>query len=83
LGYLKQFEGVEATSDQEIIADQTIESTSRFESMTDSRVAWDDIDKKQAHDILARLEPDLDNTERSIQAAAIRQVLVWSDGDRL
>jgi ATP-dependent DNA helicase RecG len=73
--------GITPTSDENEIAEQTIEATSVFESRTLDRVRWRDLDLDVARSLIAAAEkrkPDGLTTEDLLAGAALRG-LVWHD----
>ena len=73
--------GVSPTSSEDVIAEQTIEATSSFESQTLTRVTWRALD----HDVVRRLmavaegrQPDAVTDDELLSGASMRG-LVWRD----
>src|SRR5208283_281420 len=73
--------GIEPTSDENEIAEQTIEATSLFESRPLNRLRWRDLDLDVARSLIAVAEkrkPDELTSEDLLAGAALRG-LVWHD----
>ena len=73
--------GIAPTSDENQIAEQTIEATSVFESRTLDRVRWRDLDLNVARSLIAAAEkrkPD-ELAEEDLLAGAALRGLVWHD----
>lgn len=75
--------GVAPSSDENEIAEQTIEATSAFESQPMTRIRWDDLD----HDVVGRLlvaaegkPPEQVSAQDLLSGASLRG-LVWRDPD--
>ena len=78
---LKDGFGILPTSDENAIAEQTIEATSKFESQSLSRVRWKDLDLDVARRLIASAEkrkPEQLTNENLLGGAALRG-LVWHD----
>ncbi len=78
---LKDGFGILPTSDENAIAEQTIEATSKFESQSLSRVRWKDLDLDVARRLIASAEkrkPEQLTNENLLAGAALRG-LVWHD----
>lgn len=78
---LKDRFGISPTSDENQIAEQTIEATSPFESQPLARLRWQDLDR----DVLRRLISAAENrdagslSEADLAAVAAARGLVWRD----
>ena len=73
--------GIAPTSDENEIAEQTIEATSLFESRPLDRVRWQDLDLDVSRSLIAAAEkrrPDETRQEDLLAGAALRG-LVWHD----
>ncbi len=78
---LKDRFGISPTSDENKIAEQTIEATSSFESRTLDRVRWCDLDMDVARNLISAAEkhkPDEVSEDYLLAGAALRG-LVWHD----
>jgi predicted HTH transcriptional regulator len=78
---LKERFGIAPTSDEDKIADQTIEATSAFESRCLSRVQWKNLDQEVARQMIATSEninPEKLTAEELLSGTAMRG-LVWYD----
>jgi len=76
---LKDGFGIEPTSDEDRIAEQTIEATSGFESRSLVRVNWKDLDLEVARRLIASAEkrkPEQLSHEDLLSGAALRG-LIW------
>lgn len=73
--------GIEPTSEQDEIAEQTIEATSAFESKPLDRIHWADLDREAVRRLLATSEPDAarDSSDRELLTGATLRGLVWHD----
>jgi len=78
---LKDRFGISPTSDENKIAEQTIEATSLFESRTLDRLRWRDLDLNVIRDLIASAEKRNKNglTEEELLAGAMLHGLVWRD----
>jgi predicted HTH transcriptional regulator len=73
--------GIEPTSDENVIAEQTIEATSAFESQPLTRVRWQDLDQDVARRLVSAAEqrkPEAIVDTDLLSGAALRG-LVWCD----
>ncbi|HOI96199.1 MAG TPA: helix-turn-helix domain-containing protein [Syntrophobacter fumaroxidans] len=73
--------GITPTTDEDQIAEQTIEATSLFESRTFDRVRWCDLDLNVAHNLISAAEkrkPD-EVSEDYLLAGSVLRGLVWHD----
>jgi ATP-dependent DNA helicase RecG len=73
--------GIAPTSDENLIAEQTIEATSAFESQPLSRVRWQDLDQDVARRLISSAEhrrPD-ELTGADLMAGAALRGLIWYD----
>ncbi|MBU4317204.1 MAG: helix-turn-helix domain-containing protein [Proteobacteria bacterium] len=73
--------GIVPTSDEDKIADQTIEATSSFESQSLSRIQWNDLDQEVVRQLVASSEgksPEKLTAEKLLAEATLRG-LVWYD----
>ena len=73
--------GIAPTSEENEIAEQTIEATSFFESRTLDRVRWRDLDLNVARSLIAAAEkrkPD-EVTNENLLVGAVLRGLVWRD----
>jgi len=78
---LKDRFGIAPTSDENEIAEQTIEATSAFESGMLDRVRWQDLDRDMARRLIAaaeRRKPDELSNDELLAGASLRG-LVWRD----
>jgi len=78
---LKDRFGIVPTSDENQIAEQTIEATSAFESRTLNRMRWQDLDLSVARTLMAsaeRRKPDELSNDDLLAGASLRG-LVWYD----
>jgi len=78
---LKDRFGISPTSDENQIAEQTIEATSAFESRPLNRIRWRDLDLNVAHALIAaaeRRKPDELSNDNLLAGASLRG-LVWYD----
>jgi predicted HTH transcriptional regulator len=78
---LKDRFGIAPTSDEDEIAEQTIEATSAFESSMLDRVRWKDLDRDMARRLIAaaeRRKPDELSNDELLAGASLRG-LVWRD----
>jgi len=78
---LKDRFGIAPTSDENEIAEQTIEATSAFESSMLDRVRWKDLDRDMARRLIAaaeRRKPDELSNDELLAGASLRG-LVWRD----
>ncbi len=75
--------GIAPTSDENAIAEQTIEATSPFESQRMDRVRWQNIDQEVASRLIAVASdlPDKKLSSTDILEGAIARGLVWFDPD--
>jgi predicted HTH transcriptional regulator len=77
---LKDMFGVAPTSDENVIAKQTIEATSTFESQPLTRIPWKDLDHKVARQLVAAAEnrkaDELSSAD--LLAEAMLRGLVWT-----
>jgi predicted HTH transcriptional regulator len=76
--------GIAPTSDENAIAERTIEATSAFESQPLTRIAWQDLDQGVLRRLIAVAEgrtPD-DLSAQDLLAGALLRGLVWHDPDR-
>lgn len=78
---LKDGFGIAPTSDENEIAEQTIEATSAFESRPLERVRWQDLDLKVARRLVAAAEqiPLDELSDKDLLAGAALRGLVWHD----
>ena len=76
----KQY-GISPTSDEDKIAEQTIEATSGFESQPLTRLRWQDLDNEVLRTLLATAENRNDETlsNADLLAGASARGLVWRD----
>jgi predicted HTH transcriptional regulator len=75
--------GIAPTSDENEIAEQTIEATSAFESQPLTRIAWQDLDQAVIRRLIAVAEgrkPD-DLSVQELLAGASLRGLIWHDPD--
>jgi predicted HTH transcriptional regulator len=75
--------GIVATGDENVIAEQTIDATSTFESQRLTRVPWEDLDHDVARNLVAVAEgkrPD-DLSADDVLAGAMLRGLVWCESD--
>ena len=75
--------GIAPTSDENVIAEQTIEATSAFESQPLMRVPWKDLDNAVARRLVAAADgrkPE-DLKAGDLLAGAMLRGLVWRDSD--
>jgi len=73
--------GIAPTSDENAIAERTIEATSAFESQPLTRIAWQDLDQGVLRRLIAVAEgrtPD-DLSAQDLLAGALLRGLVWHD----
>jgi ATP-dependent DNA helicase RecG len=73
--------GIAPTSDENLIADQTIEATSAFESQSLTRIRWQDLDQDVARRLVAAAEqrkPE-EIADADLLAGAALRGLVWCD----
>jgi GxxExxY protein len=73
--------GIAPTSDENLIAEQTIEATSLFESRSLSRVRWKDLDLNVARRLFAAAEkrkPD-ELADEDLLGGAVLRGLAWRD----
>lgn len=73
--------GITPTNDEDVVAKQTIEATSEFESQPLDRVRWQDLDHDVARQLVGRAEnrdPGGLSAEELLGGAAMRG-LVWHD----
>lgn len=77
---LKDRFGIAPTSDENVIAKQTIEATSTFESQPLTRIPWKNLDHKVARQLVAaaenRKEDELSSAD--LLAGAMLRGLVWT-----
>jgi predicted HTH transcriptional regulator len=76
--------GIAPTSDENEIAEQTIQATSAFESQPLTRIAWQDLDQAVIRRLIAVAEgrkPD-DLSVQELLAGASLRGLIWYDPDR-
>lgn len=75
--------GIAPTSDENEIAEQTIEATSAFESRPLDRIRWRDLDQDVARHLIAAAEhrEPHDLSEEELLAGAALRGLVWHDPD--
>lgn len=75
--------GASPTSDENAIAEQTIEATSTFESQTIKRLRWDELDHDLAAELVANAEGVAAGnlTGELVLAAATVRGLAWLDPD--
>ncbi|MCJ7804105.1 MAG: DUF4062 domain-containing protein [Desulfobacterales bacterium] len=81
LRLLKQEYGVEPSSDENEIAEQTIKATSDFENQTLTRLRWDDVNHEVAQKLVAAAEqkPIEDLSHEDILRNLIIRGLLWVD----
>lgn len=78
---LKDRFGLSPTSDEDQIADQTIEATSPFESRALERISWRDLDMGVVRRLMAaaeKLDPK-EMTQKEMQSGAVMRGLAWLD----
>lgn len=78
---LRERFGIAPTSDEDLIAEQTIEATSAFESQSLTRVRWEDLDQDVARRLVSAAEqrkPD-ELADVDLLAGATLRGLVWRD----
>ena len=73
--------GIAPSSDENLIAEQTIEATSAFESQPLTRMRWQDLDQDVARRLVSAAEHREPNemTEPELLAGAALRGLVWHD----
>jgi len=73
--------GIAPTSDENLIAEQTIEATSAFESQPLTRLRWQDLDQDVARRLVSAAEhrAPTELTEADLLAGAALRGLVWHD----
>jgi len=73
--------GVSPTTDEDFIAESTIDATSAFESQPFSRIRWRDLDLNVARRLIAAAErrPPDELSADDLLAGAVLRGLVWSD----
>ncbi|MFZ7125121.1 MAG: ATP-binding protein [Desulfobacterales bacterium] len=73
--------GIAPTSDEDQIAQQTIEATSVFESRTLNRARWSDLDMNVTRQLVAAADGSAaaELTEEELLSGAILRGLVWHD----
>lgn len=73
--------GLSPTSDEDVIAGQTIEATSPFESQQLSRIEWAELEQEVLRRLVAKADgrPLGELDERDLLAAAVQRGLVWYD----
>ena len=71
------------TSDENQIAEQTIEATSTFESQLLTRIQWEDLDHDVAQNLVATAEKRVPHeiASEELLASLLMRGLVWSDPD--
>lgn len=75
--------GLTPSSDENEIAEQTIEATSPFESQTLARMKWSDLDQDLGRQLVAtaeQVDPDSLSDDEVLSGAMLRG-LVWTDPD--
>lgn len=77
---LKDRFGIAPTSDENVIAKQTIEATSTFESQPLTRIPWKDLDHEVARQLVAAAEnrKEEELSPADLLAGAILRGLVWA-----
>jgi predicted HTH transcriptional regulator len=77
---LKDRFGIAPTSDENVIAKQTIEATSTFESQPLTRILWKDLDHKVARKLVAAAENKKGDelSSADLLAGAMLRGLVWA-----
>jgi predicted HTH transcriptional regulator len=79
--HLKDRHGIVPSSDENEIAQQTIEATSAFESQPLNRICWVDLDHSVARDLIAAAEnQNLDSlSSADLLSGASLRGLIWQD----
>ncbi len=79
--HLKEEHGIEPTSGENAIAEQTIEATSTFESQSLSRILWRDLDHEVARRLVAAAEGRRPEKlpAKALLAGATLRGLVWHE----
>lgn len=78
---LRERFGISPTSDEDSIAESTIEATSAFESRPLNRIRWRDLDRNVTRQLIAaaeRCSPD-ELSESALLSGAVLRGLVWYD----
>ena len=75
--------GISPTSDENLIAEHTIEATSSFESRLINRVLWRDLDMNVARNLVAAAEGQAPEglEDDALLSAALVRGLVWYDSE--
>lgn len=73
--------GIAPTSDENLVAEQTIEATSAFESQSLTRVLWQDLDQDVARRLVSAAEQrkQEEMADAELLAGAVLRGLVWCD----